>query len=285
MADREDQRQVNSPLVSERGSTEIKDSVVSKIAGIAAGEVEGVRMGGSASRAAEGLLGSVTGSQGQTRGVSAEVGRVEAAIDLTMGVEYGRNILELVGRVRARITEQVENLTGLRLTELNVTVSDIIFPDQEEDGEDGRQRRGQQQGRGQQEVRDQRRGELEDGAVQADRPQARRTEEYRTDEYRRTEDQESEAAGRRHETAGASDADTVSDASNATTANNLTNPSNAGSRTGGRARAEDREEVRVEGEPLDEDETRELRMGDEETDRTRRIPRDDETGHEDRRDR
>jgi uncharacterized alkaline shock family protein YloU len=135
MADREDQRQVNSPLVGEGGSTEITDSVVSKIASMAAGEVEGIRLGGSASRAAGGLLGSVTGSQGQTRGVSVDVGRVEAAIDLTMGIEYGRNILELVGRVRTRVTEQVENLTGLRITELNVTVSDIIFPEQEEDGE------------------------------------------------------------------------------------------------------------------------------------------------------
>lgn len=285
MADREDQRQVNSPLVGEHGSTEITDNVVSKIASMAAGEVEGIHMGGSASRAAGGLLGSVTGSQGQTRGVSVDVGRVEAAIDLTMGIEYGRNILELVGRVRARVTEQVENLTGLRITELNVTVSDIIFPEQEEDGEDRRQGRGQQQGRGRQEGRDQGRGEIEGGAGQADRPQARRTEEYRTDEYRRTEDQERDAAGRRRETADASGADTVSDASNATAANNPTNPSNAGSRTSGRARAGDREEVRVEGDPLDEDETRELRLGDEETDRTRRIPRDDEAGREDRRDR
>jgi uncharacterized alkaline shock family protein YloU len=282
MADREDQRQVNSPLVGEGGSTEITDSVVSKIASMAAGEVEGIRLGGSASRAAGGLLGSVTGSQGQTRGVSVDVGRVEAAIDLTMGIEYGRNILELVGRVRARVTEQVENLTGLRITELNVTVSDIIFPEQEEDGEDRRQGRGQQQGRGRQEERDQGRGEIEGAAGQEDRPQARRTEEYRTDEYRRTEDQERAAAVRRRETADASDADTVSDA---TAANKPTNPSNAGSRTGGRARAGDREEVRVEGDPLDEDETRELRLGDEETDRTRRIPRDDEAGREDRRDR
>ena len=282
MADREDQRQVNSPLVGEGGSTEITDSVVSKIASMAAGEVEGIRMGGSASRAAGGLLGSVTGSQGQTRGVSVDVGRVEAAIDLTMGIEYGRNILELVGRVRTRVTEQVENLTGLRITELNVTVSDIIFPEQEEDGEDRRQGRGQQQGRGRQEERDQGRGEIEGAAGQEDRPQARRTEEYRTDEYRRTEDQERAAAVRRRETADASDADTVSDA---TAANKPTNPSNAGSRTGGRARAGDREEVRVEGDPLDEDETRELRLGDEETDRTRRIPRDDEAGREDRRDR
>ena len=44
------------PLQTERGGTKIEDSVVSKIAGIAAQEVEGVRMGGGASQAVGGLL-------------------------------------------------------------------------------------------------------------------------------------------------------------------------------------------------------------------------------------
>ncbi len=169
MAEREDQQKPDSPLVSERGSTTVSDTVVSRMAGMAAGEVEGVYMGGSASRNAGGLLESVTGSQSQTRGVSVEVGRTEAAIDLTLGIEYGRNIMELVGRVRNRITEQVQNLTGLRVTELNVTVSDIVFPSERNVGEDDR---GSE--------RDQGRRRLESGAGQGDRPQARRTEELRT---------------------------------------------------------------------------------------------------------
>ena len=131
----QDQRQTESPLVSERGNTTISDSVISQIAGMTAQEVDGVHMGGSASRAAGGILSNITGSEGQGRGVSVEVGRTEVAIDLTMGVEYGRNILEVVDEVRRRISERIQSLTGLRVTELNATVSDIIFP------EDGRQRR------------------------------------------------------------------------------------------------------------------------------------------------
>jgi uncharacterized alkaline shock family protein YloU len=130
------QQRIDSPLQSERGTTIINDGVVSRIAGVAAGEVEGIHMGGSASRSAGGILESVTGSQGQTRGVSAEVGRFETAIDLTMGIEYGRNILELAGQVRNRITQRVESLTGLRVTELNVTVSDIIFHEGESYGQE-----------------------------------------------------------------------------------------------------------------------------------------------------
>jgi uncharacterized alkaline shock family protein YloU len=129
------QQQTDSLLVGERGRTTISESVVSQIAGMAAQEVDGVHMGGSASRAAGGIIGNITGSEGQTRGVSVEIGTTEAAIDLTMGVEYGRNILEVVEEVRRRISERVQSLTGLRVTELNATISDIVFP------EDGGQRR------------------------------------------------------------------------------------------------------------------------------------------------
>ncbi len=135
------QQQSRSPLLSDRGTTTIKDGVVKTLAGMAAGEVEGVYMGGGASRTAGGVLESVTGSDSQKRGVSVEVGRTEAAIDLTMGIEYGRNILDLVGQVRNRITQRVESLTGLRVTELNVTVSDIIFHEGDTDGQEEARRR------------------------------------------------------------------------------------------------------------------------------------------------
>jgi len=125
----QDYGRYDSPLVSERGKTTISDTVVATIAGMAAQEVEGVHMGGSAARAAGGILGSITGSESQTRGVSVEVGAVEAAIDLTMGIEYGRNILRTVDEVRRRISDRVQNMTGLRVTEMNATISEIIFPE------------------------------------------------------------------------------------------------------------------------------------------------------------
>src|SRR5215207_4832217 len=86
MSETEGQRN-DSPLLSERGVTTISDTVVSSLAGMAAQEVDGVHMGGGASRAAGGVLGS--------------------------------------------ITDRVESMTGLRIKELNATITDITFPETE----------------------------------------------------------------------------------------------------------------------------------------------------------
>jgi uncharacterized alkaline shock family protein YloU len=130
VSEREEQR-FGSLLESEHGSTTIQDGVVSKIAGLAAREVEGVDVGGGASRVAGGVLERVTGSQVLSRGISVEVGKIETAIEVTIATEYGRSILQLAEKVRNKITERVESLTGLRVVELNVTVGDIIFPEEE----------------------------------------------------------------------------------------------------------------------------------------------------------
>ncbi len=143
----------SSPLQTERGSTSISDSVVSKIAGIAAQEVDGIRMGSGASQAVGGILGSITGGT-QTQGVSVEVGQEEAALDLTLTTEYGKSIPQLAEAVRQNVINRVESLVGLRVTEVNVTVSNVFFP--QEEAEQQRQRELEQQRR-EQEAQEQQR--------------------------------------------------------------------------------------------------------------------------------
>jgi uncharacterized alkaline shock family protein YloU len=123
-----------SPLRSERGSTTISDAVVSQVAGIAAQEVEKVQMGGGAAAAVGGFLQSVTGGSSgggnYSRGVSVEVGEEEAAIDLTMAVEYGVSVPQITEAVRRNVINRVENLVGLRVTEVNIAVNDVQFPEE-----------------------------------------------------------------------------------------------------------------------------------------------------------
>ncbi len=146
----------SSPLQTERGSTTIQDTVVSKIAGIAAQEVDGIRMGGGTSQAVSGILGSITGSGSgsQTQGVSVEVGQEETAIDLTLTVEYGKSIPQLAEAVRRNVANRVESLVGLRVTEVNMAVNNVFFPQMEEEQE--RQRQLEQQRR-EQEAQEQQR--------------------------------------------------------------------------------------------------------------------------------
>ena len=132
------QQDSRSPLQTELGITTIQDGVVSTVAGIAAQEVEGVRMGGGTTSQAMGsIMSAVPGVGGgsasqSSRGVSVEVGEVEATVDLTMNVEYGRAIHQIAEAVRTNVIRRVESLVGLRVTEVSITVSDIFFPQQEQ---------------------------------------------------------------------------------------------------------------------------------------------------------
>ena len=124
-----------SPLKSEMGNTTISSAVVSQIAGIAAQEVEKVQMAGGTSAAVGGFLQSVTGGSTSggnlSRGVSVEVGEEEAAVDLTMTVEYGQSIPRVTEAARRNVINRVESLSGLRVTEVNITVNDVQIPEEQ----------------------------------------------------------------------------------------------------------------------------------------------------------
>jgi uncharacterized alkaline shock family protein YloU len=59
------------------------------------------------------------------------VGEVEGAIDLSMSVEYGRPVYQVTEAVRNNVIHRVENLAGLRITEVNIMVNDVFFPEDE----------------------------------------------------------------------------------------------------------------------------------------------------------
>ncbi|GAA1881663.1 Asp23/Gls24 family envelope stress response protein [Lapillicoccus jejuensis] len=115
----------------EKGKTTIADTVVSKIAGIATREVDGVYdLGGNVQRAV-GLLREriPVGSTNLSQGVSVEVGEKQAAVDLTIIAEYGVGIADLASGIRRNVIASVERMTGLQVTEVNIAVSDVHIED------------------------------------------------------------------------------------------------------------------------------------------------------------
>lgn len=125
----------SSPLTTSTGKTTIADTVVSKIAGIATREVNGVHdVGGGASRAVGALRERIPGARtNHSQGVSVEVGERQAAIDLDIVADYGVAIADLAGGIRRNVINAVERMTGLQVTEVNIDVHDVYIDD---DGDD-----------------------------------------------------------------------------------------------------------------------------------------------------
>jgi uncharacterized alkaline shock family protein YloU len=121
-------RRQESPLKTERGNTTIGNTVVSQVAGMAAQEVEGVQMGGGTARAVGGVLDTVRAGSSTARGVTVEVGEEETVIEISMAIEYGRSVPQVSEAVRTNVIRRVENLLGLRVNEVNITVSDVLLP-------------------------------------------------------------------------------------------------------------------------------------------------------------
>lgn len=121
-------------LVTKQGTTTIADTVVRKIAGLAAREVSGVHdLGGGAARAFGSLRDRIPGASASAgQGVSVEVGEKQAAVDLQILVEYGVAIADLARSVRRNVVTSIEQMTGLQVVEVNITVTDVHLPGDDE---------------------------------------------------------------------------------------------------------------------------------------------------------
>lgn len=125
----------NGPLSTSHGRTTIADVVVSKIAGLAAREVNGVHdLGGNATRAVGALRERIPGaSTNYSQGVSVEVGEKQAAVDIDIVAEYGVSISDLASGIRRNVIAALERMTGLEVVEVNITVHDVFVATADDD--------------------------------------------------------------------------------------------------------------------------------------------------------
>lgn len=117
-----------------RGRTVIADSVVEKIAGMAAHEVPGIHgMGAGMARTFGAVRDRVPGGgPSVTRGVKVEAGERQTAVDLDVVVEYGVSVVDIARDVRTNVIAALERMTGLEVVEVNIVVDDVHLPDEEE---------------------------------------------------------------------------------------------------------------------------------------------------------
>lgn len=123
------------------GKTTIEDGVVAKIAGMAAREVSGVyALGGGAARAI-GAIRDALNSTDHSQGVSVEVGEKQVAVDVTIMAEYPVALQQVADEVRAAVYRAMEDLVGMEVAEVNVTVNDVHIPSDDDEGEGSKEAR------------------------------------------------------------------------------------------------------------------------------------------------
>jgi uncharacterized alkaline shock family protein YloU len=120
-------------LTTDAGITSIAESVVAKIAGVAAREISGVHAMGTGRTRAAGAIRQRIGATTAAQGVSVDVGRRQAAVDLDVIVDYGVSIPDLSAAIRQNVISRVEALSGLEVTEVNISIDDVWLGESEQD--------------------------------------------------------------------------------------------------------------------------------------------------------
>jgi uncharacterized alkaline shock family protein YloU len=110
------------------GSTVIVDSVIAKVAGIATRDVAGVyALGGGAARALGAIRDAINNTD-LSQGISVEVGETQVAVDITLVAEYPMPLQAVADNVRTAVYDAIEKLVGMQVTEVNVTITDVHIP-------------------------------------------------------------------------------------------------------------------------------------------------------------
>lgn len=112
------------------GQIAFSEEVVASIAATAARTVKGIHSLGKSRLLDIPLVSS------ETRGVAAEVGQEEAAIDLEIVIEYGINLREVAHELRSIVAEHIDAMTGRKVVEININVVGIRLEEEEEPEEE-----------------------------------------------------------------------------------------------------------------------------------------------------
>lgn len=106
------------------GTVQIADEVVAIIAALAATEVDGVAsMAGNITNEVVGRL----GMKNLSRGVKVEVLEGVVSVRLALNIRYGYNIPETSQKVQEKVKAAIENMTGLEVADVNVSISDVVM--------------------------------------------------------------------------------------------------------------------------------------------------------------
>ncbi|WP_066517390.1 Asp23/Gls24 family envelope stress response protein [Curtobacterium ammoniigenes] len=120
------------------GKNIIDDGVVAKVAGLAAREVAGVHALGSGTARALGSIRDAIGQRDYAQGVKVEVGETQVAADIVIVAEYPVALQQVAEDVRHAVARAIEQIAGMEVAEINVTVQDVYIPGDDDEKKESR---------------------------------------------------------------------------------------------------------------------------------------------------
>lgn len=115
--------ELDNEIKTENEGIKISDDVVAVIAGVAVSEVQGVAS--MAGGFAGGISEVFSGKKNMAKGIKVDVTENTAKIDVNIIVEYGSRIPDVAFEIQNRVKKAVENMTGLKVEEVNVHVQGV----------------------------------------------------------------------------------------------------------------------------------------------------------------
>lgn len=115
--------ELNEEIKTENEGIQISSDVVAVIAGVAVSEVQGVS--GMSGGFAGGITEVLSGKKNLAKGIKVDINEDTAKIDVNIIVEYGSRIPDVAFEIQNRVKKSVENMTGLKVEEVNVHVQGV----------------------------------------------------------------------------------------------------------------------------------------------------------------
>ena len=116
------------------GNIKISVEVVSTIAGIAASEIDGVKC--MYTSFVDGFAQKIGAKKNTSKGVKVDMNNDSVSIDLYIVVDYGVKIPELAWTIQENVKKNVETMTGLEVSKVNIHIEGISFNGTTDNDED-----------------------------------------------------------------------------------------------------------------------------------------------------
>ena len=114
---------IETETTEENEGIQISNDVIAVIAGVAVSEVQGVASmsGGFAG----GITEVLSGKKNMAKGIKVDKEENKVKIDVNIIVEYGTRIPDIAFEIQNRVKTSVENMTGIKVEEVNVHVQGV----------------------------------------------------------------------------------------------------------------------------------------------------------------